>query len=93
MVLGNLTPRLTQSLRQPDSGFVVQLVAEGSLQTNTAVAAMKAEIETMGKVLEANESLLQKLQSIDASHTANERQLRHNLQEDARQALGKSSVL
>ena len=68
--------------------LVVQLVAEGSLQSESMLEAIKWEIRAMAKTLTQNEKLLESLRNADNAEASNERQLRHNLQEDARQALG-----
>ena len=72
--------------------FATQLVAEGSLQSELTLEAIKWEVRAMGKVLTQNERMLSGLRDADAAEASNERQLRHNLQEDARQALGEAHI-
>lgn len=72
--------------------LALQLVAEGSLQSELNLEAMKWEIRAMGGMLTQNERMLESLRAADAAEASNERDLRHNLQEDARQALGISLV-
>lgn len=72
--------------------LALQLVAEGSMQSESNLEAMKWEIRAMGRMLTQNENMLESLRAADAAEASNERDLRQNLQEDARQALGISLV-
>jgi len=67
---------------------MVQLVAEGTLLTGAATAAMRAEVLAMAQQAAECSKTLEALAAKDAFATSGQRQLRQNLQEDARQALG-----
>ena len=67
-------------------------MAEGSLQSEQTLEAIKWETRAMGSVLTHNERMLSSLRDTDAAEASNERPLRHNLQEDARQALGRACL-
>jgi hypothetical protein len=66
-------------------------VAEGTLLTGAANAAVRGEVLSMVKAAEECSRSLSMLAAKDASTTSGQRQLRQNLQEDARQALGNIS--
>lgn len=74
----------------PEGLFGLQLVVEGSLQSGRASEA--ARIEVLGMRRAATEQLRgqQTRAAAAAAHQMQERQLRQNLQEDARQALGEA---
>lgn len=73
-----------------EDSCLAQLVAEGSLQTAAAAKAIREEILTMKQRADSMNADLQSLRTREAERAAQERQLRQNLQEDARQALGQS---
>lgn len=69
------------------------MAAEALLLSSKVVNALSAEIRAMSKLVDANVQTVQSIRSAEAQSAAQERQLRHNLQEDARQALGNLLIL
>ena len=68
----------------------VQSVAEGTLLTCAATRAVQSEVLAMARAAEESSKALSALAAKDAATSLGQRQLRQNLQEDARQALGES---
>ena len=70
----------------------MQLVAEGTLLTSAATRAVQSEVLAVARTAEESSKALSALAAKDAATSLGQRQLRQNLQEDARQALGESCL-
>ena len=68
--------------------LLVQLVAEGTLHGSRVVSAAQAEVLAMHHTAVSHLRELELMEAGTASRMMLERQLRQNLQEDARQAMG-----